>query len=177
MVKTSLTTQAGKIIKTASSGIVDFGGAVLGVGAPKLNADGDSSPTPSNYPAPNLRKNSLIVRIGDRWYQGGTNTTFTTATSGQIYLGLNDNNVDDNSQAWKVYVYEVSAPPPLPIACQPIAKQLQVIENELKKLQLSLAGAAGAQKAAIVEAIQEKTQERDQVKKQFDNCLIQHKNG
>ena len=67
LITTLLNVRSEDIIKITSSGIVDFGGAVLGVGAPKLDANGDSAKTPSNYPAPNLRKNSLIVKIGDKW--------------------------------------------------------------------------------------------------------------
>jgi hypothetical protein len=47
-------------VHVVSMRTLDLGGAVLGIGAPKLDVDGDDEPTPSDYPAPNLRKYSLI---------------------------------------------------------------------------------------------------------------------
>jgi hypothetical protein len=41
-------------VNVSSTGKIDFGGAVAGSGAPILDANGDSWPTPTNYPAPNL---------------------------------------------------------------------------------------------------------------------------
>jgi hypothetical protein len=60
--------------------------------------------TPSNYPAPNLRKNSLILKIGNggEWHQGGTDTSFIAETSGEIILGTNDALPSDNSRGWSV---------------------------------------------------------------------------
>lgn len=99
LVITPLTAKQGDRIEIQSSGIVDFGGAVLGVGAPKLNADGDSQKTPANYPAPNLRKNSLVVKIGSNWYQGGTNKSFVTSMAGTVRLYVNDNDPNNNTGA------------------------------------------------------------------------------
>ena len=103
LIKTSLNARKGDTIKITSTGIVDFGGAVLGIGAPKLDANGDFATTPQNYPAPNLRKNSLIIKIGDKWYQGGTGTSFIASTEGSIQLYANDNDPGNNTGAWKVF--------------------------------------------------------------------------
>ncbi len=62
----------------------------------------------------------------------------------------------------------------VPAACQPIANKLEGVENELKELQDDLLDAVGAAKATIARAIQTKTKERDQVKKQLDDCIIQN---
>jgi hypothetical protein len=62
----------------------------------------------------------------------------------------------------------------VPAACQLIANQLAEVENELKELQNDLLDAVGGGNAAIVMAIKTKTKERDRVKKQLDDCIIQN---
>jgi hypothetical protein len=104
LVITPLTVKQGDRIQLQSSGSVDFGGAVFGAGPPKLNADGYSQKTPPDYPAPNLRKNSLIIKIGNNWYQGGTNKSFVTAVSGAIQLYINDSDPRNNTGTWKIYL-------------------------------------------------------------------------
>ena len=121
-VVTGIQVQAGDIVRTVSEGLVDFGGAILGGGAPILNADGDSWSTPGSYPAPSLRKNSLICKVGVRWYQGGTDKTFTPSESGEIILRTNDDNPGDNSRGWTVnlYVTPVGDPPVIPPVVPPV---------------------------------------------------------
>jgi hypothetical protein len=103
-VRTGITVKQGDTIRISSSGLVDFGGAVFGIGAPILTANGDFEPTPSDFPRPELRKNSLIVNIGNGWYQGGIFTSFTSTTSGEIILKANDADTTDNSRGWSVSV-------------------------------------------------------------------------
>jgi hypothetical protein len=123
-VDTKLDVQAGQDIHLTASETVDFGGAVVGLGAPKLDADGDSNPTPSDYPAPALRKNSLIARVGDTWYQGGVDKEFGPVSAGRLYLRANDAQTEDNSGGWDVHVKlgQVSANDfgPLPVVNQPV---------------------------------------------------------
>ena len=92
------------MVRIFATGLVDFGGAVLGIGAPILGPDGDNEKTPAGYPDVNLRKNSLIVKIGDSgtWHQGGTNQSFIAETSDNIILRANDADVSDNSRGWTV---------------------------------------------------------------------------
>lgn len=104
-VNTRVYVRRGAAVRIRATGVVDFGGAVLGVGAPVLTADGDDWATPSNYPAPDLRKNSLICRVGGNWYQGGTDKVFTPTEDGELVLLPNDVKLDDNSRAWTVTVY------------------------------------------------------------------------
>jgi hypothetical protein len=111
-VSTGVTVQAGDTVRTVSEGLVDFGGAVIGFGAPILSADGDSWSTPPNYPAPSLRKNSLICRVGSRWYQGGVDKSFTPGEGGEVILRTNDNDVNDNSRGWTVTLYVTPAGEP-----------------------------------------------------------------
>jgi hypothetical protein len=103
-VRTGINVKQGNVINIHASGKVDFGGAFLGIGAPILDANGDSEPTPSDFPRDELRKNSLIVNIGNGWYQGGTDTSFTSTTSGEIILRANDADTTDNSRGWSVSV-------------------------------------------------------------------------
>jgi hypothetical protein len=109
-VRTGIQAQAGSVVHISSTGTVDFGGAVLGGGAPKLNADGDEEFAPTTYPAPELRKNSLIVKVGSIWYQGGTDQVFRPSESGEIVLAPNDDDPGNNSRGWRVNV--TIDPPP-----------------------------------------------------------------
>jgi hypothetical protein len=104
-VNTAVHVQAGDTVRTVSEGLIDFGGSVLWTGAPILTADGDSWSTPPNYPAPSLRKNSLICKIGSRWYQGGADRSFVPSESGEAILSVNDASPRDNSRGWTVTVY------------------------------------------------------------------------
>lgn len=108
-VLTAVSVEKDDILEVTSEGLVDFGGAFQGVGAPILDANGDTSNTPSNYPAPNLRKNSLIVKIGDEWVQGGTSARLSVSnTGGEIILRANDLDISDNSRGWSVILYHTS---------------------------------------------------------------------
>jgi hypothetical protein len=102
--------EAGSTIQSSAHGIIDFGGAVLGVGAPRVGPDGDNTFAPSDYPAPQLRKNSLICRVGSVWYQCGTASTFTPTEGGALVLRPNDAHLGDNSQEWVVSI--IVTPPP-----------------------------------------------------------------
>src|SRR2546425_421842 len=107
-VSTGVFVKPGDKLQTLSTGFVNFGGAVLGIGAPILPADGDNWETPSDYPAPQLKKNSLIFRIRPSgaeappftWFQGGTNATVLIppgANSGEVILRTNDGHPEDNT--------------------------------------------------------------------------------
>ena len=101
--------QKGSVVSISAQGEIDFGGGVLGIGAPVLGPDGDDSETPGDYPAPNLRKNSLIFRVGAVWYQGGTHKVFTVDSQGDLDVGLNDKELGDNTGSLTV---AVSVTPP-----------------------------------------------------------------
>jgi len=104
-VPTGLTIRAGSKVRVLSSGVIDFGGAVLGLGAPIKDADGDDEVTPGDYPAPGLHKNSLICKVGSPpWEQCGTDATFQSKADGELILQPNDKDLLDNSRGWKVTV-------------------------------------------------------------------------
>src|SRR2546426_604118 len=109
-VNTGIFISPGTAVPITSWGLVDFGGAVLGLGAPILNADGDNSTTPADYPAPALKKNSLICKVGTVLMQCGTSTTITPSVSGMLSLLPNDKDPSDNSRSWVVTVASPTGP-------------------------------------------------------------------
>jgi hypothetical protein len=111
-VNTKVQVMMGDTIGVSASGEIDFGGAVLGIGAPIVGPDGDDPthwPTPSNYPAPSLNKNSLVCAIGTSMVQGGAKTSFVSPASGVLKLLPNDATPEDNSRGWTVTVYHTTA--------------------------------------------------------------------
>ena len=92
----------GDTIGISAAGEVDFGGAVVGLFAPIVGPDGDEYQTPHDYPAPSLRKNSLVCSIGPSMVQGGTKTSFVSSEGGPLKLLANDRWPEDNSRGWTV---------------------------------------------------------------------------
>ena len=65
----------------------------------------------SAFPATNLPCWSLIARIGNGApFEVGT-STLVTATGGELYLGVNDDNFSDNSGSWTVRIKLGGLPP------------------------------------------------------------------
>jgi hypothetical protein len=66
------------------------------------------------FPAPQLPCWALIARVGNGPpFAVGTFSRQRVASSGRLYLGVNDSNFSDNSDNWTVYIY-LDAPPPRP---------------------------------------------------------------
>jgi hypothetical protein len=114
VVATGVSVAHGSTVQVRASGLVDFGGALAGIGAPVLGPDGDDAPTPITYPAPELRKNSLICKVGSIWYQCGRDTTFHPAQDGDLLLQANDGQLADNSRGWSVSVLVTTPAPNTP---------------------------------------------------------------
>jgi hypothetical protein len=132
VINTRIAVNPGDRVGVVATGELDFGGAVLGVGAPVLTANGDDWATPSDYPAPMLRKNSLICNIGGTLFQGGVNSSFISPVGGQLLLFPNDNNLGDNSRGWKVTVYHsFPAPAPSSSGTQPPPVPAPILANWL----------------------------------------------
>lgn len=112
-VATGIRVEAGDAVQVTGRGLLDLGGAFLGFGAPILAADGDDWRTPEDYPAPHLRKNSLIWRVGGTWFQGGHRSppVIECPTDGEIELFVNDSNPADNSRGWTVSVRVITPRP------------------------------------------------------------------
>jgi hypothetical protein len=117
--RTGIFLNIGDVFSIFADGIVDFGGAFMGFGAPKNDADAEhEGNAPLDYPAPQCRKNSLIYRIepyengqplplnGVDWKQGGTARPQNelVLVGGELVLRTNDNQVGDNSGGWDVLV-------------------------------------------------------------------------
>jgi hypothetical protein len=122
----------GDTLFVRSSGEIDFGaGWFGGLFAPVLPADGDSWRTPDNYPAPLLRKNSLLVEVRPttgapgQFFQGGTSTgiLIPPALNGEVFLQANDADPTDNSRGWTVELTRV-----FPDAGTPPVLQIERIE-------------------------------------------------
>ncbi len=103
-VATGITVPAGATVHVTATGSVNFGGAVLGMGAPVLGPNGDDWATPADYPASQLRKNSLVCKIGDALYQCGFSATLRPNHGGELILLPNDKTPLDNSGEWTVLV-------------------------------------------------------------------------
>jgi hypothetical protein len=102
LISSNLYVNPDDFIITASIGTISF--SFFG---PWEDADGEGNDTPPHYPAPNLRKNSLVCRIGDIWYQGGVFRGFIAKSSGYVYLRANDSFTADNSDGWQVKLYVI----------------------------------------------------------------------
>lgn len=92
-----------------SSDRIHLGGFLGVIG--DASADGRTERAGSGFPAPELKKYSLVYRIGNgRWYQAGTAMpAFTAAESGRIQLAVNDDLTADNGGGWRVSI-ERTAP-------------------------------------------------------------------
>lgn len=73
-----------------------FGGCIY-------NADGENAKDP-NFPFPDYRKYSLIIKVGTQVIQGGTDVTFTANQTGPMEICVNDNVLPDNSGAWEIVI-------------------------------------------------------------------------
>ena len=102
--ETSIQLKVGDKVRIVSEGKLKLGGGVFGIGEPVLDANGDDWPTPVDYPSPLLRKNSLIVKVGSDFYQGGVDATFIVKKTGELILLCNDSAPNDNSDYWTVNI-------------------------------------------------------------------------
>ena len=98
-----ITVRAGDVIRFDPTGTIQWGPNRQDGPAGEYN-----SPHNRNRPIPNQAGGSLIGRIGtgtsDLFYIGGDRGTFRARTSGRLYLGINDDYLQDNSGAFRVVV-------------------------------------------------------------------------
>ena len=95
-----------EVVATGTVGFSSF------FGLPWLGPDGDNHITPADYPAPRLRKNSLILEVrhrggysgNEQWstfHQGGSRVDLSSER-GEIFLLANDASPYDNEGGWRV---------------------------------------------------------------------------
>ena len=113
-VPTGLYVQPGERIEIRSTGVIHFGGPFSYLVPTILSADGDNHRTPADYPAPNLRKNSLVLQVmvtSGRWnFQGGVSTSWQVppGVHGELSLLPNDAVPADNTQGWDVVLRHIT---------------------------------------------------------------------
>jgi hypothetical protein len=100
---TGVLVNAGGVVTISATGGVSMGAGwpfTPPVGRPP-NCD-----TQTGFPAGQLPCWSLIGRIGEQGtiFYVGNNRTLQTADSGQLFLGVNDNRVEDNRGSWRAVV-------------------------------------------------------------------------
>ena len=100
-----------------------------------------------------------------------------TSDSGvPLYLRINDDTPGggDGSFSCRVRIWRspLILPPAIPVACQPIVKNLTTLENQLKQLHIRLEAAAGAQKPPILDLIDSKNEEIVSAKARLNKCII-----
>ncbi|HVR70490.1 MAG TPA: LecA/PA-IL family lectin [Vicinamibacteria bacterium] len=100
---TGINVRAGDMIRFAPTGVIQWG-----PGRQDGPAGEENSPYNGSRPIPNSAGGALIGRIGtgsgDMFYIGGDRGTFRARTSGRLYLGVNDDYLQDNSGQFRVLV-------------------------------------------------------------------------
>jgi hypothetical protein len=100
---TGINVRAGDVIRFDPTGTIEWGPGRQDGPAGEYN-----SPYNRNRPLPNQAGGALIGRIGtgsgDMFLVGGDRGTFRARTSGRLYLGVNDDHLQDNSGAFRVVV-------------------------------------------------------------------------
>jgi hypothetical protein len=100
---TGINVRAGDVIRFDPTGVIQWGPGRQDGPAGEVN-----SPHNASRPIPNRAGGSLIGRIGagsgDMFYIGGDRGTFRARTSGRLYLGVNDDYLQDNSGQFRVLV-------------------------------------------------------------------------
>jgi hypothetical protein len=98
---TGLTVRAGDVFRIDASGYINWG--------PNRSDDPNgeySSPYNANRPLPNRAGGALIGRIGNGqpFFVGSGTQSFRAANSGRLYLGINDDYLQDNSGSFRVMI-------------------------------------------------------------------------
>jgi hypothetical protein len=100
---TGITVRAGDVIRFDPAGTIQWG-----PGRQDGPAGENNSPYNRARPLPNQAGGALIGRIGtssgDMFYVGGDRGTFRARTSGRLYLGVNDDYLQDNSGSFRVVI-------------------------------------------------------------------------
>jgi hypothetical protein len=76
---------------------IDFGC----LGGCSFGVDGEAgSSATAPFPFPGMAKHSLVLRVGTKTFQGGSQASFTTTNKAALEICVNDDNLQDNTGAW-----------------------------------------------------------------------------
>ncbi len=101
---TNVTVRSGDVLSFQVTGQIRPAASVPAVGPA---GGGGESP---NYPVPNAPMGALIGRVGSgQPFLIGASTVMTMPADGQLFLGINDDNVSDNSGAFSVRIGPANA--------------------------------------------------------------------
>jgi PA-IL-like protein. len=99
---TGLVVQPGERISFGTNGTISFGRDM------NTGADGDKNlPPRANYPVRDMAVGGLIGRVGNgrAFAIGSTRTPITMPAGGRLFLGVNDDDLSDNSGGFDVEIY------------------------------------------------------------------------
>ena len=98
---TGLHVNAGDVVSFRADGTIQMTTGVDDRATPSGSLSGR---TAANAPRPDIRAGTLLVRIGNSVEAYGANGSFTARRSGELFLGVNDDHVLDNSGHYRVFV-------------------------------------------------------------------------
>jgi hypothetical protein len=99
---TGLTVRRGETVTVKATGEIKFG---AGADA-RASANGSGERSPDN-PLPNATTGTLIGRVGNgQPFAIGSQASFQAPAAGQLFLGVNDTNLDDNDGSFQVQLQQ-----------------------------------------------------------------------
>ena len=106
---TGVTVHVGELVEISAAGRIHFGNPpidrIAPAGIPWAGQCSGVAKNPQPWPAPGLACWSLIGRIGSAPpFEIGAARTFRASLEGELFLGINDNYLADNSGAWSANV-------------------------------------------------------------------------
>jgi hypothetical protein len=104
---TGVTVKTGESITVDASGLIHFGPPPINRIGPKgrPRAACAKQGVTRAFPAPALDCWSLIGRIGtEPPFEVGSHSSFNATSDGELFLGINDNQLADNSGSWKTTI-------------------------------------------------------------------------
>lgn len=95
----------GMHVKEGQQVSIKVGGMQVNLGAPGYAGAGGTSKTDGKKPLSTCPTGALIAKLGNEMICIKSEHTFTAASGGQLWLGLNESNLADNSGAWTANVF------------------------------------------------------------------------
>jgi hypothetical protein len=125
---TKVTLDEGQIVRVEATGFAHFGADPIAEVKPNGLAWGREcfklAPTRADFPAPGLRCWSLIATVGNSEPQEvGALGTVKAKADGKLFLGVNDNYLNDNHGVWPVTISLYASPKQHFVATAPTTSQ------------------------------------------------------